>query len=87
MLDPKPIRLSRHARDQMALRGARDDEVTDTIRTGSQSPAKRGRLGFRKDFPFGGVWAGKTYATKQVLAIVVDEPTELVVVTVYTFYF
>jgi hypothetical protein len=83
----KPIRFSKHARDQMALRGASEVEVIDAIRTGSQETAKRGRLGFRKDFTFGRVWARRHYATKQVLAIVSDEPTEIVVITVYTFYF
>ena len=50
-------------------------------------PAKQARIGLRKDFAFEGIRAGKAYLSKQVLAIVVDEPTEVVVVTVYTFYF
>jgi hypothetical protein len=87
MSEPKPIHLSRHAAEQMMLRGASTGEVTEAIRTGVRVPAKRGRLGFRKDFPYVGTWAGTAYETKQVLAIVVDEPDALVVVTVYTFYF
>jgi hypothetical protein len=85
MVPKKPIRLSKHAHDQRSARGATDGEVVEAIWTGTQEPAKRGRLGFRKDFQFGKMWAGKSYATKQVLAIVVDEPTEIVVVTVYVF--
>ena len=84
---PKPIRFSHHARQQMTLRGASDREVISAIRTGASAPAKQGRLSFRKDIRFGGMWGGHHYATKRVLAIVVDKPTELVVVTVYTFYF
>jgi Domain of unknown function (DUF4258) len=84
---PKPIRFSKHAREQMTLRGATEREVISAIRTGTVAPAKLGRRGFRKDFRFGSVWAGRHYATKQVLAIVVDRSDELVVVTVYTFYF
>jgi hypothetical protein len=84
---PKPIRFSNHARQQARLRGASENEVISAIRTGTSAPAKLGRLGFRKDFQFGSSWGGRHYATKQVLAIVVDRPTELVVVTVYTFYF
>ena len=33
------------------------------------------------------VWNGKTYATKQVRPVFVEEATEVVVVTVYTYYF
>ena len=83
----KPIRFSKHAREQMVLRGATEHEVITTIRTGAVEPAKLGRLGFRRDFPFGILWGGRHYAIKQVLAIVVDRPEELVVVTVSTFYF
>jgi hypothetical protein len=87
MSPAKPIRFSKHARDQMALRGASEQEVITTIRTGTSAPAKLGRLGFRRDFSFDGVWGGRQYATKQLLTIVVDDPVELIVVTVYTFYF
>ena len=40
-----------------------------------------------KDFPFAADWNGRTYATKQVRPVFVDEPNEIVVVTVYTYYF
>ena len=53
----------------------------------SQVPAKRGRQGFRKNFQYNRLWGGRTYAVKQVLAIVAEEADALVVVTVYTFYF
>jgi hypothetical protein len=39
------------------------------------------------DFPFNQVWNGKRYATKQVLPIFVEEPNEIIVVTVYVYYF
>jgi hypothetical protein len=50
-------------------------------------PAERGRLECRKNFPFGREWNGKFYATKQVRPIFADEPDEIVVVTVYAYYF
>jgi hypothetical protein len=83
----KPITFSQHARLQMAERGADDEEVVQTIRTGEEAPAKRGRLAYRKNFQFERVWGGRTFAIKQVLALVAESPDELVVVTVYTFYF
>jgi len=46
-----------------------------------------GRLECRKDFPYGRDWNGSFYATKQVRPVFVDEAAEIVVVTVYTYYF
>jgi hypothetical protein len=83
----KPIRFSTHSRQQMTERGAERDEVIDAIRNGESVPAKRDRLGFRKNFQYDRLWGGRTFAVKQVLAIVVDETDALTVVTVYTFYF
>ena len=39
------------------------------------------------DFPFGREWNRRWYATKQVRPVFVDEPVEIVVVTVYVYYF
>ena len=59
----------------------------DAIRRAAWGPAELGRLDCRKDFAFGGVWNSTHYATKQVRPIFVDEPDEIVVVTVYVYYF
>jgi hypothetical protein len=83
----KPIKFSEHAREQMLERGASEDEVSETIRTGEEVPAKHGRRGYRKNFQYNRTWSGRTYAIKQVLPIVAEEADELVVITVYTFYF
>jgi hypothetical protein len=87
MTTNKPIRLSRHAADQMVERGVTQDEVHRTVRRGQRVPAKQGRQGFRRNFSFSAVWAGKFYRTKQVVAIVAEGDGELVVITVYSFYF
>lgn len=83
----KPVHFSRHALQQMIECGATDDEVLEAIRSGEQVSAKRGRLGYRKNFQYERLWGGRYYPIKQVLAIVAEEPQTLVVVTVYTFYF
>lgn len=83
----KPIRFSGHARDQLQYRGVSEQEVIETIRTAPWQAAALGRQECRKDFPFGGEWNGKFYATKQVRPIFVDELGEIVVVTVYSYYF
>ena len=50
-------------------------------------PAERGRIAFRKNFPFLSDWKNRYYEVKQVVPIVVEEEDAIVVVTVYVFYF
>ena len=47
----------------------------------------RGRIGFRRNFPFGGMWHGRRYATKQVKAYSVEEGDAWLVITVVVKYF
>jgi len=49
--------------------------------------AELGRLQCRRDFVFAGEWNGVFYRTKQIRPIFVDEPAEIIVVTVYVYYF
>jgi hypothetical protein len=44
------VRLHPHARDRALLRGATEEEVIETVRTGESFPAKFGRTGFRRNF-------------------------------------
>jgi hypothetical protein len=83
----KPIRFSKHALSYTASRGFTAAEVEEAIRTCARGAAELGRLDCRKNFPFGKEWNGKVYATKQVRPVFVDEVNEIVVVTVYTYYF
>jgi hypothetical protein len=83
----KPIRLSGHALSYMDRRGFSLQEVEEAIRTAPWTPAEFGRLECLKDFSFGRAWNGVVYAIKRVRPIFVEESDELVVVTVYTYYF
>ena len=83
----KPIRLSGHALSYMDRRGFNREEVEEAVRTAPWERAELGRLECHKDFAFGRAWNGVVYATKRVRPIFVEEPEELVVVTVYTYYF
>jgi hypothetical protein len=83
----KPIRLSIHAHGYRQIRGFTEAEVEEAIRTSQWLPSDLGRLECRKDFVFKADWHRKHYATKQVRPIFVEEATEIVVVTVYTYYF
>ncbi len=83
----KPIRISGHARGRLFKRGATEQEVFDAIQTEPWQPAERGRLECRKNYDFNAEWNGKYYATKQLRPVFVDEPSEIVVVTIYVYYF
>jgi hypothetical protein len=83
----KSIRLSGHARDQLAFRGATEQEVVEAIQTEPWWPAESGRVECRKDFAFHSTWNRKLYAIKRVRPIFVEEPDEIVVVTIYVYYF
>lgn len=87
MISAKSVRLSEHARQQLQFRGSTEEEVVDTIRTAAWEPAELGRMECRKNFTFEAEWNKKYYATRQVRAIFVEEPDEVVVITVYVYYF
>jgi hypothetical protein len=57
----------------MDERNATEDEVKATIEQGEKFPAKFGRTGFRRNFPFTGEWRGKSYKAKQIEAFAVQE--------------
>jgi len=83
----KPVRLTRHARLQSAERGAAESEVLQAVKQGVREPVKWGRTLCRFNFPFNRTWQGNWYAVKQVAAVISEEAEEIVVITVYTFYF
>ena len=83
----KPIRLTKHAREQCIERGASEEEVTEAIRSAEWEEAKGGRFMARLNLQFGRSWAGNIYPIKQVAPVFAVEESEIVVITVYTFYF
>ncbi len=66
----KPIRLSRHAREQCRERGAAEAEVRTAIEQGIREPAKHGRELCRFNFAFNASWQSTHYAIKQVAPVV-----------------
>ncbi|MGB7035883.1 MAG: hypothetical protein WBD71_10165 [Xanthobacteraceae bacterium] len=81
------VELDPHARERAPERGASEAEIISTVSTGERFPAKFGRVGFRRNFAFDGIWRGRRYATKQVEAYAVERPDHWLVVTVITKYF
>ena len=59
---PQPIVFSRHAREQMAERGASEAELIETIRVGEEVPARGNRQGYRRNFQYDATWGGHQYA-------------------------
>jgi hypothetical protein len=76
------VRLHPHARARTVERGALEEEVVATVKTGEEFPAKHGRTGFRRNFRQEGCWRGRQHRTKQVEAIAVRENDDWLVITV-----
>lgn len=83
----KPITFTKHACRYHERRGFTTEEVEEAIRSEEWQTADFGRLECRKEFPFKAEWNGNFYAAKQVRPIFVDETEEIVVITVYTYYY
>ena len=81
------IQLHPHAKSRMVERGASVAEVAATVEGGERFPAKFGRTGFRRNFPFEGLWQQRHYANKQVEAFAVEEGGGWLVITVVVRYF
>jgi len=80
------IRLHSHAKDRLEERGATENEVVVTVESGECFPAKFGRTGFRRNFPFDGEWNRKRYATKQIEAYAVEEDGWLIITVIVKFF-
>jgi len=78
----KTIRLTAHAIEQCAERGATEAEVREAIERGVREPAKHRRFMSRLNFQYGAKWQDRFYAIKQVAPVAVEEQNEIVVVTV-----
>lgn len=81
------VRCHPHALERMAERGATEAEVEAAVAEGERFPAKFGRTGFRRNFPFDAEWRGKRYASKQVEAYAAEEDGDWLVITVLVKYF
>ena len=81
------IIIHKHAQERMQERGATEEEVIQILKEGEKFPAKFGRIGFRRNFSFEGVWRGKIYKTKQIEIYGVIEDGNFVVITVLVKYF
>jgi hypothetical protein len=71
----------------MQDRGVTEEDVIRAIRIGRREAARRGLWQYRLNLEFRRDWAGKHYGMCQVAPVVAEEEGQIVVVTVYAFYF
>ena len=81
------VKLHPHARERLFERGVSETEVAETVEEGESFPAKYGRMGFRRNFSFNGVWREKYFATKQIEVYAVKDGDDWVVITIIARYF
>lgn len=80
------VRLHPHAQVRVKERGATEEEIVATVERGERFPAKFGRVGFRRNFAYNSTWRGRSFATKQVEVIAVEEDGWLVITAVVRFF-
>ena len=83
----KRITFSQHALRRLGDRGTDEQEVRQAIQDGRREPVHSGRFLCRLNVQFNAQWQGTFYAVKQVAPVVVETSEEIIVVTVYTFFF
>lgn len=87
MINNKPIRFSNHSLIQCKERGVKIEEVIETIQNSDWTSAKKDRLTCKQNFQYNDNWYDSFYPIKQVAPVFVEKDNEIVVVTVYSFYF
>jgi hypothetical protein len=83
----KNIRFTKHSLEQCHERGTNENEIIFTIENGSKESTKKKRFIYKYNFQYNNLWQGKFYHVKQVAPVIKEEENEIVVITVYTFYF
>jgi len=83
----KKIRFTKHALERLILRGTNETEVKEAITSGSREPAKNNRITCRLNFEFNSLWQGVHYQVKQVTPVIKEEDNQIIVITIYTYFF
>lgn len=80
------VQIDPHTLERALERGVTEEEILDVLATGSTIPAKGGRLGKVKIYPFRRNRLGTYYPQKRIEVIYALEDDQIVTVTVYAFY-
>jgi len=81
------VEIHPHAVGRAPERGITGEEIIETVLTGESSPAKFGRMSFRKTFRYDRSWRGHRYPNKEVEAIAVEIAGGWLVLTAIYRYF
>ncbi len=81
------ITIGEHAVVRANQRGASEEEIRETVFSGEEFPAKKGRVGFRRNFVFKSEWEGKHFENKQLEVFAAEEASGWYVVTIITKFF
>jgi len=81
------VRFTEHALTRLTKRGATKEEVIEAIEFGSREIVKNDRIMCRLNFSYNKIWMDTSYPIKQVAPVIVEENDEIIVITIYTFYF
>ncbi|MEW6170723.1 MAG: hypothetical protein AB1472_04115 [Candidatus Omnitrophota bacterium] len=79
--------MSSHAKIRSVSRGASEGEIIETIKTSVWQKAELNKLSCFKDFVFENTWNNKFYKVKQIKPIFIEEENQIIVITVYVYYF
>jgi len=80
------IQIDPHTLERAKERGASIKEIRNVILTGFSVPAKQGRMGKAKIYPFNKKRLGKYYEQTRVEIFYTIEDNTIITVTVYVFY-
>lgn len=83
----KKIIFTQHSLERISKRGTTKEEVIEAIEFGNRESANGNKIMCRLNLPYNKIWLDTSYPIKQVAPIIVDEGNEIIVITVYTFYF
>lgn len=81
------IIFSDHCLISMKKRNVTKEEVIETISKNEWEAAKHNRFSCKNNFLYKKTWNKKYYETKQVVPIFIEENNNIVVITVFTFYY
>ena len=80
------IQIDPHTLERAEERGTGEEEIIDVIETGTDVPAKHGRIGKAKVYEYEQERHGRYYEQKRVEVFYIIEENLIITVTVYVFY-